>query len=334
MMSVFFRFVGCIGIVLLASTTWGAITFVDATPNYDPTDPNYDMNNLGNTTVDGALAVTTGTINVDRSTGTGLSTDGLWKYRIDVGVNGGALWQTDNSSTVGETTAPLVTTIVLPGAGSYRLYAMFFSQGDETGTDNTRWDVEGKVGATGTFTTFVDVAPFTGVTGTTVDGSEFSSATMTRLSTDANTKMWLGRLGNFTFNATEAASVQIYINGPDRMTQNPSNPAQLNFGERTWYEGVGFQSFVPGDFDSDGDVDGADFVAWQTNFPKETGATLAEGDADGDGDVDGADFVVWQTNFPFTPGGGATPVPEPAACLLVLAAVGSLGLRKALQRRW
>jgi hypothetical protein len=77
---------------------------------------------------------------------------------------------------------------------------------------------------------------------------------------------------------------------------------------------------VPGDFDSDGDVDGADFVAWQTNFPTASGATLAGGDADGDGDVDGADFVVWQTNFPYTPGPGASPVPEPnglAFCVML-----------------
>jgi hypothetical protein len=85
-----------------------------------------------------------------------------------------------------------------------------------------------------------------------------------------------------------------------------------------------------GDFDSDGDVDGADFVAWQTNFPKESGAVLAQGDADADGDVDGADFVVWQTNFPFTPGPGAAPVPEPN--VLVLGAIGALGL--GWQARW
>jgi hypothetical protein len=71
-----------------------------------------------------------------------------------------------------------------------------------------------------------------------------------------------------------------------------------------------------GDFDGDGDVDGADFVAWQTNFPKSSSAVLAAGDADGDGDVDGADFVVWQTNFPFTPGQGQSSVPEPAAAWL------------------
>jgi hypothetical protein len=71
----------------------------------------------------------------------------------------------------------------------------------------------------------------------------------------------------------------------------------------------------PGDFDSDGDVDGADFVTWQTNFPAASGHTRETGDADGDGDVDGADFVVWQTNFPSPPAPGITPVPEPAGAL-------------------
>lgn len=75
---------------------------------------------------------------------------------------------------------------------------------------------------------------------------------------------------------------------------------------------------VPGDFDSDGDVDGADFVIWQTNFPAAGGHTPATGDADGDGDVDGADFVVWQTHFPTSPAGGIVPVPEPPAYFLGL----------------
>jgi autotransporter-associated beta strand protein len=84
----------------------------------------------------------------------------------------------------------------------------------------------------------------------------------------------------------------------------------------------------PGDFDSDGDVDGADFVAWQTHFPTPSGATLADGDADGDGDVDGADFVVWQTNFPFSPGPATSPVPEPNAWILGLLATTGLTFGK------
>ncbi|MCC7084490.1 MAG: hypothetical protein IT427_05740, partial [Pirellulales bacterium] len=85
---------------------------------------------------------------------------------------------------------------------------------------------------------------------------------------------------------------------------------------------------APGDFDADGDVDGADFVAWQTHFPTLSGATLADGDGDGDGDVDGADFVLWQTHFPFLSSQGAAPVPEPnAAGLALVAAVSLLGYR-------
>jgi formylglycine-generating enzyme len=84
----------------------------------------------------------------------------------------------------------------------------------------------------------------------------------------------------------------------------------------------------PGDFDSDGDVDGADFVIWQTNFPASSGHSLATGDADVDGDVDGADFVVWQTNFPHSSGSGASPVPEPATLLIGLLAIGGLARLK------
>ncbi|MCC7083484.1 MAG: dockerin type I repeat-containing protein [Pirellulales bacterium] len=72
----------------------------------------------------------------------------------------------------------------------------------------------------------------------------------------------------------------------------------------------------PGDFNGDGNVDGADFVAWQTHFPTASGASLADGDANGDGAVDGADFVIWQTSFPFPLGPGVSSVPEPAAWIL------------------
>src|SRR5262249_16207911 len=85
----------------------------------------------------------------------------------------------------------------------------------------------------------------------------------------------IGTLGNnatTTFaSVTGAAGFSTSIVGGDIM---------LNFG-----------ALHDGDFDGDGDVDGADFVAWQTHFPTASGATRADGDADGDGDVDGADFV-------------------------------------------
>jgi hypothetical protein len=95
---------------------------------------------------------------------------------------------------------------------------------------------------------------------------------------------------------------------------------------------AGVSSPVIGDIDSDGDVDGADFGAWQNHFPTAEGASLLQGDADGDGDVDGADFIVWQTNYPFTPGASTAPVPEPAS--LIAAAFAGLFLLKPLNLRF
>jgi hypothetical protein len=78
---------------------------------------------------------------------------------------------------------------------------------------------------------------------------------------------------------------------------------------------------VTGDFDGDGDVDGADFIVWQTHYPSGSGGTTATGDANGDGAIDGADFALWQNAFPTSPGSVAA-VPEPST--LVGIAIGGL----------
>ena len=83
---------------------------------------------------------------------------------------------------------------------------------------------------------------------------------------------------------------------------------------------------LSGDFDEDGDVDGDDFLAWQSGFGTTTGATHMDGDADGDGDVDGDDFLIWQGQFGTGEGSGAPGVPEPSGVLLyvVLSLIGIL----------
>jgi endonuclease I len=72
-----------------------------------------------------------------------------------------------------------------------------------------------------------------------------------------------------------------------------------------------------GDFNGDGAVDGADFLAWQRGIGG--AASLANGDANDDGVVDSADLAIWSEQF----GGGAsaiTTVPEPTvACLAAIA---------------
>lgn len=73
---------------------------------------------------------------------------------------------------------------------------------------------------------------------------------------------------------------------------------------------------VTGDFDEDGDADGADFVLWQRGLGKTIGAKLNEGDGDRDGDVDAVDLSLWQSALT-----ESTPasVPEPGTAVLAAA---------------
>jgi hypothetical protein len=68
-------------------------------------------------------------------------------------------------------------------------------------------------------------------------------------------------------------------------------------GSAVFYVVSRTSSGLPGDFNGDGFVNGADFLIWQQNYGKIGGATLAMGDANGDGNVTGADFLVWQENY-------------------------------------
>jgi hypothetical protein len=75
---------------------------------------------------------------------------------------------------------------------------------------------------------------------------------------------------------------------------------------------------LPGDFNSDGVVDGDDLKLILLGFGTTTGPTLEAGDADRDGDTDRTDLALWQDNVgariptPIEPVG----VPEPPAAVL------------------
>ena len=81
---------------------------------------------------------------------------------------------------------------------------------------------------------------------------------------------------------------------------------------------------VPGDFDEDGDVDGDDFLIWQSEFGG--GDPNPRADGDGDGDVDGDDFLVWQSSFGSAAGGAASVVnvPEPSGIAMALLLAAAL----------
>lgn len=71
-------------------------------------------------------------------------------------------------------------------------------------------------------------------------------------------------------------------------------------------------TFLPADFDLDGDVDDADLSIWETAF-----GVNALGDANGDGHSDGSDFLAWQQQFTGALG-AVSAVPEPTTALLLL----------------
>lgn len=73
------------------------------------------------------------------------------------------------------------------------------------------------------------------------------------------------------------------------------------------------------DFNGDGTVDGADFVAWQRGFALTGQTDNANGDANADGVVDAADLAVWQTQFGDSASQPvANQVPEPNAIVLLV----------------
>jgi hypothetical protein len=88
---------------------------------------------------------------------------------------------------------------------------------------------------------------------------------------------------------------------------------------------VGVATATPGDFDNDGDVDGADLTVWKNQFGPTAGA-----DADNDGDSDGTDFLLWQRNVGagLPSASAATAVPEPAAWALAAMILSCLWSRR------
>jgi uncharacterized lipoprotein YddW (UPF0748 family) len=111
-------------------------------------------------------------------------------------------------------------------------------------------------------------------------------------------------------------SVELFL---DTVSHNPAGPLAA--------------APLPGDFNGDGSVDGADLAIWKDHFGTASGATSAQGDANGDGAVDGADFLAWQRHQGASSVAAGTAaaasIPEPtAAALALLAGVAALSYRR------
>jgi hypothetical protein len=166
------------------------------------------------------------------------------------------------------------------------------------------------------------VTPIVGQAGGDIDGAKleldlddlnFTPTTSLTL-IDVLPDLLFGVFGEVNFVGNTTAEVNYdYINGDVFLTnfQRPFSP-------------------LAGDFDEDGDVDNDDLGDWRAGFGTPSGATHMQGDADDDGNVDGADFLIWQRQVGQTQPGGIQTIPEPASCLLLVAAA----LASATRRRW
>lgn len=88
------------------------------------------------------------------------------------------------------------------------------------------------------------------------------------------------------------------------------------------------------DFNSDGIVDGKDFLVWQRGFGIGSGAASSDGDANGDGAVNAADLALWKSGFGMPPAVAAvSAVPEPLSATTALLGLAALGLCGSRRRR-
>jgi hypothetical protein len=94
-----------------------------------------------------------------------------------------------------------------------------------------------------------------------------------------------------------------------------------------------------GDFNVDGKVDMADYVAWRDGIA--SGTHYEQGDANLDGHVDANDFAIWRSSFGFVrqvltlgagSGAGVAAVPESATSTFAAVGLIVFGLSRAGRR--
>jgi hypothetical protein len=110
---------------------------------------------------------------------------------------------------------------------------------------------------------------------------------------------------------------------------------QWNDVSGTYPNNIGYVvefSVIAGDYNLDGAVDAADYVAWRKTVGSTTNLTA---DGNGNQQIDPGDYDVWRAHFGQTAGSGAgassnAAVPEPATFLLLMFGVAGfyLGRRR------
>ena len=145
---------------------------------------------------------------------------------------------------------------------------------------------------------------------------------------------WQSRLIRLQFAGTYQQRVcpEVYmpVNGLEGRV-GPLTPGLWTIEDTLFSDSISFTVRPhPADFNEDGAVDAADFLAWQRGLGATEGAQHGDGDADGNGQVNAADLEVWQQALAAS--GPATAVPEPSHGMAIVAAATFFARRRGLQR--
>jgi hypothetical protein len=113
-----------------------------------------------------------------------------------------------------------------------------------------------------------------------------------------------------------------FVLGTNSASGDPGYSPPVTFYLDSWRFATPGAEGVPGDYNDNGTVDAADYVAWRK------GGTLAN-EVDEPGTVNAADYTEWRARFgnPAASGFGSSAVPEPSGCSLLALALCMLGFR-------
>jgi hypothetical protein len=150
----------------------------------------------------------------------------------------------------------------------------------------------------------------------TLTAAETYSLEILSLSGGAPLLTHAGSLASFGSGAIDSLEVLMFENGSGN---GLSGPAAQPTGEREFYFNnlsvTSEASPQSGDYDQDGDADGADFLLWQKTLGS---SNILDADGNNNGVVDGDDLSVWRMAFGAA-AGSASAVPEPTTAMAWLA---------------
>ncbi len=145
----------------------------------------------------------------------------------------------------------------------------------------------------------------------TLDGGILRAGSFGETNSSGTIEVNAGGLLQFENAQESVAAVDLLIAGGIITTSeaDPLTVEIVNVGGTDFTQVSAAAAGLAGDFDGDGDVDGADFLAWQRGFP---------------GSFDADDLTDWQNSYgPGPSASAAQAVPEPGSLALLLIAVAA-----------